>query len=137
MPSATEHQSWAQQNKQFYEFIGGSHSQWPDWAMTALFYAAMHEIQAALVAMSLRPKKHETRKSCCAKNGLPSRRFTKAYLVRAARRDMNATAIRNYGWHWRSNSLVKSEARSRSSACRPISIGSRGAPRRFSVRADL
>jgi uncharacterized protein (UPF0332 family) len=59
--SAAEHQSWAQQNEAFYQHIGGSHSQWPDWAMSALFYAAVHEIQAALVASSSRPRDHKER----------------------------------------------------------------------------
>lgn len=63
MPSASEHQNWGRQNKQFYDSIGGSHSQWPDWAMTALFYAAMHEVQAALVSTGLRPREHKTRKA--------------------------------------------------------------------------
>ena len=59
--SAAEHQSWAQQNEAFYRHIGGSRSQWPDWAMTALFYTAVHEIQAALVADGARPGDHKER----------------------------------------------------------------------------
>jgi uncharacterized protein (UPF0332 family) len=59
--SAAEHQSWAQQNEAFYRHIGGNHSQWPDWAMSVLFYTAVHEIQAALVASGSRPRNHESR----------------------------------------------------------------------------
>jgi hypothetical protein len=59
--SATEHQSWARHNEAFYQHIGGSRSQWPDWAMTSLFYAAVHEIQAALVASRSRPRDHTER----------------------------------------------------------------------------
>jgi uncharacterized protein (UPF0332 family) len=59
--SAAEHQSWAQRNKAFYNHIGGSHSEWPDWAMSVLFYAAVHEIQAALVVSGSRPRDHTER----------------------------------------------------------------------------
>lgn len=61
--SAAEHQSWAQRNEAFYNHLGGSHSEWPDWAMTALFYTVVHEIQAALVASGSRPGDHTDRKA--------------------------------------------------------------------------
>ena len=67
----------------------GSHSQWPDWAMTALFYAAMHEVQAALVSTGLRPREHKTRKAALRKkreDGSQSPSCTRACLARAARR---------------------------------------------------
>src|SRR5262249_12026547 len=33
-------------NRTFYDHIGRDESPWPDWALTVLFYAAVHEIQA-------------------------------------------------------------------------------------------
>jgi hypothetical protein len=46
MPSPDEHRSWAERNERFFESIDGTESEWSDWAMTALFYAAVHEVQA-------------------------------------------------------------------------------------------
>lgn len=63
MPSAAEHHTWAQQNEAFYTHLGGSQSQYPDWAMTVIFYVALHEIEAALVAKGSRVYSHEQRKA--------------------------------------------------------------------------
>jgi len=61
MPSASEHFSQAQRNEGLFEEIGVSFS---DWAMTALFYAAMHHVQAAFVqkGVSPIPTEHGSRK---------------------------------------------------------------------------
>lgn len=48
MPTAEEHRAQAQLNEEFYARIGGIDSEWPDWALTTLFYVAVHEIQAFL-----------------------------------------------------------------------------------------
>jgi hypothetical protein len=48
MASAERHREWAQRNEQFYSAIGGADGEWPDWAITALFYTALHEIAAFL-----------------------------------------------------------------------------------------
>lgn len=47
--SAQDHRQWAQDNETFYDAIGGSGSQWPAWAMTAVFYVALHEVRACFL----------------------------------------------------------------------------------------
>lgn len=49
MPSADEHREWAASNETFYGELGGQNAERPDWAFTALFYVAVHEIKAFLV----------------------------------------------------------------------------------------
>jgi hypothetical protein len=49
MPSADEHRRWAQQNEEVYAEIGGRGARRADWALTILFYAAVHEIKAFFV----------------------------------------------------------------------------------------
>ena len=48
MPTADEHRAQASANREFYEEIGGARSARPDWALTVLFYSAVHEIAALL-----------------------------------------------------------------------------------------
>jgi hypothetical protein len=60
-PTAAEHLAWAQENERFYQRIGGANAQFPQWAMAALFYTALHEIQAALVATNNRRRNHKDR----------------------------------------------------------------------------
>src|SRR4051794_26275740 len=50
--TAVEHYTQAQQNEGFYRHLGGAGSDFPDWAATALFYTALHEVSAALRAMN-------------------------------------------------------------------------------------
>ena len=63
MPTAAEHHAWALQNETFYNELGGCQSQQPDWAMTVLYYVALHEIEAALVSDGCRVHSHEERKA--------------------------------------------------------------------------
>ena len=48
MPSADRHREWAKRNRDVYDHIGGAASYWGDWAITLLFYSAVHEISAFL-----------------------------------------------------------------------------------------
>lgn len=48
VPTADEHRAQAAANRDFYDEIGGANSARPDWALTVLFYAAVHEIAAFL-----------------------------------------------------------------------------------------
>jgi hypothetical protein len=63
-PTAAEHYGWSRQNEAFYATLGGIGTPNPDWAVTVLFYAAVHAAQAALVAKQYqpRPRTHEDRK---------------------------------------------------------------------------
>jgi hypothetical protein len=61
-PTAQDHRDWAAENERFYyDELGGCHSSWPQWAMPALFYAALHELQAFFVDCGLRPATHKQR----------------------------------------------------------------------------
>lgn len=62
--TAAEHYTQAQRNEAFYHQIGGSHSANPEWAMTALFYVVVHEVEAALRAVNApRSSDHHSRKA--------------------------------------------------------------------------
>ena|ERR1700742_244492 len=63
MPSIDAHVKQAQGNEQFYlDVLGGEASSTPEWAMTALFYAAVHYVQAGCVHFGACPKDHGMRK---------------------------------------------------------------------------
>jgi hypothetical protein len=62
--TAADHHAQAQRNQAFYEQIGGSNSSTPEWAVTVLFYIAVHELEAALLACGEpRSKDHTTRRT--------------------------------------------------------------------------
>jgi hypothetical protein len=88
--TAAEHYTQAQRNEAFYRQIGGSQSPTPEWAVTALFYTVVHEIEAALRAAGHAPSRdHRDRK---AKIRKLSRALAKEYesierLSRQARYD--------------------------------------------------
>jgi hypothetical protein len=58
--TAADHYAQGQRNEAFYHQIGGSGSSHPEWAMTALFYTAVHEIEAALLKLNAPPSKDHT-----------------------------------------------------------------------------
>jgi hypothetical protein len=63
MASSTDHLVQAQGNESFYEDIGADRSSTPEWAMTILFYAALHYAQAALIHLQgTGPGDHKERK---------------------------------------------------------------------------
>jgi hypothetical protein len=72
VPSASDHEEQAASNRRFYaEDLGGSAAKRSDWAMTALFYAAVHDVQGLIVrkgwlytddkGYSRRPRAHAER----------------------------------------------------------------------------
>jgi len=67
--SAAEHYTQAERNDAFYRQIGGSNSSEPEWAVAALFYTAVHELEAALLALGERsPKGHPERRTAMRRN---------------------------------------------------------------------
>jgi hypothetical protein len=54
MASAAAHEQQASRNRDFYKEIGGRNTPWPEWALAALFYAAVHEVQALIVRKNWR-----------------------------------------------------------------------------------
>lgn len=62
--TAAEHYAQAQRNEAFYTAIGGCASSHPEWAVPTLFYTAVHELEAALLALlQPSPKNHQARKT--------------------------------------------------------------------------
>jgi hypothetical protein len=49
MASSADHQQQASRNRDFYTDIGAENTKWPEWAVAALFYTAVHEVQAVIV----------------------------------------------------------------------------------------
>lgn len=67
MPSQIAHVTRAEHNEQFYGAIGAPHTEYTDWAVVALFYAALHYVDAVLATGGLRenqpghPQNHRDR----------------------------------------------------------------------------
>lgn len=77
MPSASEHEEQAASNRDFYRDLGGDSAERSDWAMTALFYIAVQEVQALIVRKGWRvadagrqiiPKTHHHREQAIREN---------------------------------------------------------------------
>lgn len=59
MPSAPKHQQQAADNEDFYRrVLGGASASRTDWAMTTIFYTAVHEVQALIVRKGWRVRDH-------------------------------------------------------------------------------
>jgi len=56
--SSKDHWEQARGNEGFYEEIGADQSRTPDWAITVLFYAALHYAKAAFVHQGVTPGNH-------------------------------------------------------------------------------
>lgn len=65
MASSKDHYAQARSNEGFYEALGSDSSTTPEWAMTALFYAAVHYVQAACLDLRAGPipQDHRERKA--------------------------------------------------------------------------
>lgn len=59
----SDHVAWATRNDAVYAASGGDAAVWRDWAITVLFYAAVHETQGWLVAQNAFPRDHRSRKT--------------------------------------------------------------------------
>jgi hypothetical protein len=60
-PTSQDHLARAKDCHHFYLELGGRNAVRPEWAVVALFYSALHYIQAFLIMKGHRPKRHETR----------------------------------------------------------------------------
>jgi hypothetical protein len=54
VPSAKDHEEQAAKNRAFFKDLGGTGAKHSDWAITALFYAAVHDVQALIVSKGWR-----------------------------------------------------------------------------------
>jgi uncharacterized protein (UPF0332 family) len=60
VPNIADHHRQAKHNASLYRHLR-SNGGYNDWAMTATFYTAVHEVQAFLVARGKTPKNHKDR----------------------------------------------------------------------------
>jgi len=67
MPTSDQHYKKALKNIDFYENISAIH---PDWAMTGLFYSALHFVDSFLATRTddgIHPENHDYRNDCVRK----------------------------------------------------------------------
>lgn len=67
MPKKDEHVEKAERNEAFAEYLA-TKSKYIDWAVTVLFYAAVHYIDAVLAVSQVHPEDHKERKAAIAVN---------------------------------------------------------------------
>lgn len=65
MPSRDDHLNQAEHNLKFSASIDAA--LYPDWVATALFYAALHYVDAFLATKNIHPGKHDVRDNLVAK----------------------------------------------------------------------
>lgn len=73
MPNERKHVGRAENNEQFYEQFNLASTPYLDWAITALFYAALHYVDATLArypAGGLHPQSHGAREQILARDSL-------------------------------------------------------------------
>ena len=63
MPKPNEHLSWARQNETFADTLDADTQVEANWAVTALFYAAVHYVNAYLVSRGLARQDHAVREA--------------------------------------------------------------------------
>lgn len=56
-----EHIKRAKYNESFARWLGGDKSKWPSWTMTAVFYSALHAVDALFAARSVPTGRHKIR----------------------------------------------------------------------------
>jgi hypothetical protein len=49
MARRADHEQQASRNRDFYEELGAEKTARPEWAMTALFYTAVHDVQVVII----------------------------------------------------------------------------------------
>ncbi|MEA3421361.1 MAG: hypothetical protein U9Q97_06770 [Acidobacteriota bacterium] len=61
MPSLEKHIKQAEKNERFFNDFDLKNTQFLDWAITALFYSALHYVDAYLAIRSQHPSNHKKR----------------------------------------------------------------------------
>ena len=61
MPTVQEHRLQAERNEELVAAITTLPERFPEWEVTALFYSALHYVDAFLVAQGLNPGNHHRR----------------------------------------------------------------------------
>jgi hypothetical protein len=61
MPDQQKHLAQAQHNEELYHHLADATPRFIDWQITALFYAALHYVDAYLAKFAIHPNSHEER----------------------------------------------------------------------------
>lgn len=69
MPTQQKHLQQAQRNEELYHYLAHVAPAYTDWQITALFYAALHYIDAYLAGHNVHPSSHEERNGLVAIEG--------------------------------------------------------------------
>ncbi len=69
MPNRNEHLARAQENEEFARSLDLTKGFYVDWAITLLFYAAPHYVDAYLAIKPYHPQNHDSRDKEVASNG--------------------------------------------------------------------
>jgi uncharacterized protein (UPF0332 family) len=85
LPSVTDHSEQELRNWKFYERIDGQKAVYSEWAMTIIFYAAVHKVQACLEQMGRNPRDHAARQMELRAAGKKSAADTYLQLYNASR----------------------------------------------------
>ena len=100
MPTADEHIKKAARNENFAEFLA-TKTKYIDWAVTMLFYAALHYVDAVLAASSIHPSKHAERKDAIERNDTVKRVYSeyRALETTSVNARYYAMPIDESDWH--------------------------------------
>jgi bisphosphoglycerate-independent phosphoglycerate mutase (AlkP superfamily) len=83
LPSKDAHIKKAERNEKFAEFLA-SKTHYLDWAITVLFYAALHYVDAVLAVSLADPEDHKERKAQMAVNETLKRVYREYRIVETA-----------------------------------------------------
>ena len=67
MPNSTDHLRYAEEHESFSNYLI-TQNKYLGWAITGVFYAAIHYIEAFLATVNIHSSQHRTRDSIIAKN---------------------------------------------------------------------
>ena len=82
----SDHHEQSEHNWRFYESIGGKEAFYSDWAMTVVFYAAVHIVQEFLLSKARKPVTHVERQNELRRMHLDQAADTYEELYEASRR---------------------------------------------------
>lgn len=100
MPTKDQHNQKAERNENFAKRIAEKTGYY-DWAVTVLFYAALHYVDAILAVSRIDPHKHEERQDSIQKNDTLRRVYGEYRMLEALSRNARyyAVEIDNGDWH--------------------------------------
>lgn len=92
MPSKEEHLAKATRNESFADSLARN-TKYFDWAVTVLYYAAVHYVDAVLAVSSAHPEKHTERHALIATNGTLKRVYKEYRQLESVSRNARYRAL--------------------------------------------